>query len=154
MEEAKSKPKHPKVFDNYDKFSERVGILSEKELKKLGWNCDNGNRICFSQLNELIDFVDKLNNPPPGELFVMNSKRIIEGKKQIKLKKYHIATDFDASSLEDEYCVQHGIDPDTNELKVVATCISNTISYVNRMDYYLCDGDPDPELILEEIEEI
>lgn len=136
--------KKKKIFyTNYDLFAKRVGILSEESLQALGWKCDNGNRICFSQLQELINFVEKLNNPS-------NAERFIEGKKAIP-KKYHICTDYDASDAEEAYSEQNNVD---EGIRVVATIMTNDVGYVNRMDYFLCDGDADQSLYLEEIEEI
>jgi len=129
------------LYTNYDKFAKRIGILNEKQLKKVGWpNVDNANRICTSRLEELKQFVDMLNG---------NSRRFIDNDK----KMYHIATEIDAGELEENYCVEHGI-KDDEERRVVGTCICNNIAYVNRMDYYLCKGDANEELFLEEVEEL
>lgn len=97
------------------KFDEVVGVLSEEELIELGWPVDNGNRICFSQYEQLKEFVDFLN--------AIN----FEGE------QYHIATD---------------IDPCSDEVMAITV---NNVAYVNRLDYYLCKGDDDEELYLEEL---
>jgi len=134
------------LYKDYSKFAKKIGILDEEQLTKLGWKCDNGNRICFSQLNKLLDFVDELNKPTNAEHFIVG--------KNFKIKKYHIATDLDAGDLESSYCEENNIDPEDEGIRVVGTCIVNESVYVNRMDYYLCDGDSDVRLTLEEVEEI
>lgn len=144
---ASKKKKIAKVrYTESSAFDKRVGLLDEEQLTALGWECDNGYRICYSQLDKLLKFVDKLNNPS-------NAEKFIDGKK-VKRKKYHIATDLDACGLEDAYCKKHGIDPEDEERRVVATSIVNRIARVNRMDYFLCDGDDNPDIYLEEVEEI
>jgi len=129
-------------YTDYDKFVEKIGILSEEQLIALGWTPDNGNRICYSRYNELIKFMNKLNS---------NS---IDFIKDGGGKKYHIATDLDSCDLEASYCDEHGIDVETNTGMVVADSIVNCVAYVNRMDYYLCDGNADEELYLEFVEEV
>jgi hypothetical protein len=135
-------------YKDYNKFAKRVGILEEEELEALGWKCDNGNRICTSKLEELKKFVAKLNRKPS------NAEKFILGKSKKKQKKYHICTDYDACEAEDSYCEEKGIDPEDEERRVVATVMDNRIGFVNRMDYFLCDGDDDENISLEEIEEI
>jgi len=129
-------------FTDYDEFEQRVGILSEEQLIELGWDADNGNRICYSKHDELVAFVEKLNQ---------QSIQFIKGKTP---KKYHIATDLDSGDLEAEYCSEHGIDPEDEDRRVVADSIVNRIARVNRMDYFLCDGDDNPDLYLEFVEEV
>ena len=124
-------------FTNQE-FSERVGILEEEELEKLGWECDNGNRICYSRQKELVEFVEKLNS---------QAIQFIKGGKP---KKYHIATDLDPCELEECYREDKGLD---EEAQVVGCSIVNRIAYVNRLDFFLCDGDDDEDLYLEEVEE-
>jgi predicted transposase YbfD/YdcC len=133
-----------KEYNNYFKFAKRVGILEEEELAALGWKCDNGNRICFSKLNQLIAFMDKLNAPS-------NAEKFIAGKKVKTKKRYHLATDLDAGELEDEYRRSNGI---SDEVSVFATQIVNRMAYVNRMDYYLCNGDDNEDIYLAEVEEM
>lgn len=118
-------------FTDCDSFDKKVGLLSEEDLEKLGWpDVDNGNRICISRLPELKDFVEKLNT---------NSVRFATGK----TKKYHIATDLNADDLES--------DDEGSEIGR-GTCVVNSIAFVNRMDYYLCDGDDNEEIFLEELD--
>lgn len=141
------KKKKPSHYTNYNKFAKRVGILEEEQLEALGWECDNGNRICFSQIDKLLAFVEKLNQQPS------NAEKFIIGTKK-KAKKYHICTEYDACEAEEEYCNENGIDPDDEDRRVVATVMDNRIGFVNRMDYFLCDGDDDENITLTEIEEV
>ena len=129
-------------YTDYEKFADKIGILSEEQLIALGWTPDNGNRICFSKHKELVKFIEKLNS---------QSMQFIKGEKP---KKYHIATDLDAGEIEASYCEEHGIDEDDEDRRVVADSIVNCVAYVNRMDYFLCDGDDDEELFLEFAEEV
>jgi len=132
-------------YTDYDKFAEKIGILSEDELIALGWDADNGNRICCSKHEELWEFVEKLNS---------NAIDFIKGGKG---KKYHIATDLDSCGLEDRYREEEGLDDGEGlapEDGVVADSIVNCVAYVNRMDYFLCDGDDNEELFLEFVEEV
>ena len=129
-------------FTDYEKFEERVGLLSEEELIALGWPVDNGNRICYSRHEELVKFIAKLNS---------NSLDFIKGGEG---KRYHIATDLDSGDLEWNYCEEHGIAEDGEDRRVVGDSIVNRVSYVNRMDYFLCDGDADEDLYLEFVEEV
>ncbi len=122
------------LYTDYYEFAEKVGIVDADGLEKLGFKNDNDNRICTSRLQELKEFVSKLNT---------QSIQFIKGAES---KRYHIATDLDASDLE-EY-------DDDDERLSVATCIANEIHFVNRMDYFLCDGDADSKLYLEEVEEV
>jgi len=126
-----------KGYMDYDKFTEKIGILSEEELIALGWDADNGNRICYSKHEELVAFIDKLNN---------QAIQFIKGGKP---KKYHIATDLDSCDLEEDYREEHGLTEDDG---VVGDYIVNRVAYVNRMDYYLCDGDDNEELYLRYVE--
>lgn len=123
-----------KGFIENEPFDKRVGLLNEEQLLELGWECDNGNRICFSQAQKLLDFMNALN---------------AKGGKQ-----YHIATDLLADELEADYCEENNIDPDDENRRVVAELVVNRMAYVNRMDYYLCDGDDDEELYLRFVEEL
>ena len=134
--------KDPNRYTNEDKFDKNVGILSEEQLVALGWDADNGNRICYSKHAELVKFIEKLNS---------HSIQFIKGG---KVKKYHIATDVDAGDLEAEYMEKHGIDEDDEDRRVVASNILNRVAFVNRMDYFLCDGDDNEDLYLEFVEEI
>ena len=134
--------KDPNRYTNYDKFAKKVGILSEEQLVALGWDADNGNRICYSKHAELVKFIEKLNS---------HSIQFIKGG---KVKKYHIATDVDAGDLEAEYMGKHGIDEDDEDRRVVESNILNRVAFVNRMDYFLCDGDDNEDLYLEFVEEI
>ena len=146
---ASKKKKIAKVrYTDSASFDERVGLLNEEQLTALGWKCDNGNRICPSQLKELQKFVDKLNKAH------RNAEKFILGKSKKKQKKYHICTEYDSCEAEASYCEEKGIDPEDEERKVVATVMDNRIGFVNRMDYFLCDGDDDENISLEEIEEI
>jgi len=129
-------------YTDYEKFAEKIGILSEEELIALGWPADNGNRICYSRYEELVKFINKLESQAVD--FITDGK----GK-----KKYHIATDLDACCLEDEYKDEHRIDED-DDRRVVADYIVNCVAYVNRMDYFLCDGDDNEDLFLEFVEEV
>ena len=132
-------------YTDYSEFAKRVGILEEEDLEKLGWPCDNGNRICCSKHTELVKFMNKLNKPSNAEKFIL-------GKKTKAKKKYHIATDLDAGDLEGEYVDKHGIKEDENgSTNVFAIDIVNRVAYVNRMDYFLCDGDANEDLCLAEI---
>jgi len=128
-----------KGYMDYDKFAEKIGLLSEEQLIALGWDADNGNRICYSKHEELVVFIDKLNS------------NAIDFIKDGKAKKYHIATALDSCDLEDEYREEHNLGEDDG---VIADSIVNRIAYVNRMDYYLCDGDNDDELYLSFVEEV
>ena len=101
--------KHKQTSD-YEEFARIVGLIEEDELEALGWPIDNGNRICFSQTQKLLDFIKKLNAKPDG-------------------KKYHIATHVDGDA---DYVVV------------------NRMAYVNRVDYFLCDGSDDPDITLSE----
>ena len=128
-------------YTDYDKFSERIGILDEDQLIALGWDADNGNRICYSRHEELVQFMEKLNS---------NAIDFIKGGEG---KKYHIATDLDAGGVEGAYCEAHNIDADS-DITVIADSIVNKVAFVNRMDYFLCDGDANEDLFLECAEEM
>ena len=128
-------------YTDYDKFSERIGILTRDQLISLGWDADNGNRICYSRLAELLNFVEKLNS---------NSINFIKGDTG---KRYHIATDLDTGGLEDTYFQKHNLDY-SYDVPVAADYIVNRIAYLNRIDYFLCDGDDNESLYLESIEEV
>ncbi len=128
-----------KGFIDDDKFYERVGILDEEQLVALGWDADNGNRICYSQHAKLVAFIEKLNS---------QSIQFIKGGTP---KKYHIATALDSCELEEEYREEHNLG---EEATIVGESIVNRVAYVNRMDYYLCDGDDDEELYLSFVEEL
>lgn len=129
-------------FTDYEKFAERVGLLDEDQLIALGWPADNGNRICYSRHEELVAFIDKLNSNALD--FITDGKA----------KKYHIATDLDSGDLEWNYCEEHKIAEDDENRRVVGDSIVNRVAYVNRMDYFLCDGDADDDLFLEFVEEV
>ena len=101
-------------FTDYFDFAERVGILPEEQVNKLGLECDSEGRFEISQLEELKDFCTKNQG-------------------------YHIATltsDGDDCDVEGAVCIT----------------ISNSIRRVNREMFYLCDGDPSPEIFLEEVD--
>lgn len=129
-------------YTDYDEFVERVGLLDEDQLIALGWPADNGNRICYSRHEELVKFIEKLNS---------QSIQFIKGGTP---KKYHIATDLDSGDLEWNYCEKHGIAEDDEDRRVVGDSIVNRVAYVNRMDYFLCEGDADEDLFLEFVEEV
>ena len=103
-------------------FDKAVGVLSEEELVELGWPVDNANRICFTQLQLLGEFVEFLN--------IIN----YEGE------QYHIATDLDPCGLDDD------------EGMVGLSSTVNCIAFVNRLDQYLCKGDDDEMIYLAETE--
>jgi len=129
-------------YTDYEKFAEKVGLLDEEQLIALGWKPDNGNRICYSQHEKLVKFIEKLNS---------QSIQFIKGGTP---KKYHIATDLDAGDLEFNYCQKNGIAQDDEDRRVFGASIVNRVAYVNRMDYFLCDGDDNEELFLEFVEEV
>lgn len=95
-------------------FDKAVGVLDEDQLIELGWPVNNGNRICYSQHQQLMELIEILNAEPNGE-------------------KYHIATD---------------INPYSDEL---IACTVNRVAYCDRLDYYLCKGDDDENIYLEEL---
>ena len=134
-------------YTDYSKFAEKIGILEEEELIALGWYADNGNRICYSKHEELVDFIDKLNT------------KSIDFIKDGNGKQYHIATDLDAGGIEHEaiqkFCKENKIaEKDSEDVHAYCSSIVNKVSFVNRMDYFLCSGDADEDLFLEEVSEV
>jgi len=138
-------------YTDYDSFAEKVGILSEEELIALGWECDNGNRICTSKLAELKIFVKKLNS---------QAIQFITGDSYVK---YHIATDLQSGGVEDtaieKFCKKNKIkaDEDGNYpegINAWGVSIVNRVAYCDRLDYFLCNGDANEDLFLEEVFEV
>jgi len=124
--------KDANFYTNSTKFDKKIGLLEEEDLIALGWDADNGNRICYSKHEELWDFIEFLNAIPDGE-------------------RYHIATDLDSCDIEENFREENGL---TEDDLVAGDSIVNTIAFVNRMDYYLCNGDSNDELYLESAEEV
>lgn len=135
-----------RIFDDYDKFQAETGLIDEDEkLEAIGAAAfvgkpENG-RFCTSLLAKLKEFCAL--NP-----------------------HYHIATmTSDSDEVEPAECerraAEKGLnwdemsDDEREEFRqaeeIYAITIDNRIRFVNRMDFYLADGNPDPNIFLVEV---
>ena len=133
-------------YTDYDAFREATGLIDDDEkLKTIGATA----------------FVGAPQNGGFDTEFLSKLPAFCEMHPQ-----YHIAT-LTSDSDETENCElerraeafgldwENLTDDEQEEFRekeeMFATTIDNRIRIVNRMNYYLCDGDADPELFLEEI---
>jgi hypothetical protein len=140
------------IYTDFEKFSAEVGILQTKDLDALG-----------------LDF-----HEPDTNLFDSNQATREKLRDFLAAHQhYHLATlTSDSDELEDDqvrrrYCEKSGkteaqfdalcnasddfYAPVRERMEIRVLTIDNDVRFVNRMGYYLCNGNADKKLFLEEI---
>ena len=135
-----------RIFDNYEAFQAETGLIDENEKLEaidavafIG-EPDNG-RFCTSLLGKLKEFC-ALN--PQYHIATMTSDSDEAETAECERRAAEKGLNWDAMS--DDECEEF-----RQSEEIYATTIDNRIRFVNRMDFYLANGNADPNIFLVEV---
>lgn len=135
-----------RIYDDYDAFQAETGLIDEDEkLAAIGavafiGKPDNG-RFCTSLLGKLKEFCAL---HPQYHIATITSDS--DEAESTECERRAAEKGLNWETMSDDECEEF-----RQSEEIYATTIDNRIRFVNRMDFYLADGNADPNIFLVEV---
>lgn len=133
-------------YSNYDEFQQATGLIDDDEkLKEIGATAFIGESSDGSFETDLLSKLKAFCDINPAyHIATMTSDS--DESEASECERRAAAQNLDWETMSDDECEEF-----RQKEEIFATTIDNKIRFVNRMSFYLCDGDADPDLFLEDV---